>query len=186
MLSPSSMLSNLRHLFLGGDPADVSLFIDAPIFFFFFFLGGGVGFLGLVVVLWCNTLYPSSFAIILMRKKELVSLLYLSSWCIVAVGVMWFFLTVPSVVCDCVFSNQTHSLFYPPSCNFEILKIENTWLMSFDIKFAGQGFEKVCWHGEVCRAIQHTFSKVNLVNLISKDANLVFYLSVYPSFDSSN
>ena len=28
--------------------------------------------------------------------------------------------------------------------------------------------------------IQHAFSKPSLVNLISKDTNLVFYLSVYP------
>ena len=28
--------------------------------------------------------------------------------------------------------------------------------------------------------IQHAFSKPSLVNLISKDVNLVFYLSVYP------
>ena len=28
--------------------------------------------------------------------------------------------------------------------------------------------------------IQHAFSKPSLVNLISKDANLIFYLSVYP------
>ena len=28
--------------------------------------------------------------------------------------------------------------------------------------------------------IQHVFSKPSLVNLISKDADLVFYLSVYP------
>ena len=34
--------------------------------------------------------------------------------------------------------------------------------------------------------IQHAFSKPSLVNLISKDANLVFYLSVYPLFHSSN
>ena len=31
-----------------------------------------------------------------------------------------------------------------------------------------------------CRAIQHAFSKPSLVNLISKDSNLVFYLSVNP------
>ena len=30
------------------------------------------------------------------------------------------------------------------------------------------------------RAIQHAFSKPSLVNLISKDTNLVFYLSVFP------
>ena len=52
--------------------------------------------------------------------------------------------------------------------------------MSFDIKFTRQGFENACWHREACRAIQHAFSKPSLVNLISKDANLVFYLSVYP------
>ena len=32
--------------------------------------------------------------------------------------------------------------------------------------------------------IQHAFSKQSLVNLISKDANLVFYLSVYPFFNT--
>ena len=54
--------------------------------------------------------------------------------------------------------------------------------MSFDIKFIRKGFENTmsCWHHEACGAIQHAFSKSSLVNLISKDANLVFYLSVYP------
>ena len=33
---------------------------------------------------------------------------------------------------------------------------------------------------------QHAFSKPSLVNLISKDANLVFYLSVYPLLNTSN
>ena len=58
--------------------------------------------------------------------------------------------------------------------------IENTRWVSFDIKFTRQGFENACWHRVACRAIQHAFSKPCLVNLISKDANLVFYLSVYP------
>ena len=58
--------------------------------------------------------------------------------------------------------------------------IENTRWVSFDIKFTRQGFENACWHREACRAIQHAFSKPSLVNLISKDANLVFYLSVNP------
>ena len=57
---------------------------------------------------------------------------------------------------------------------------ENTRWLSFDIKFARQGFENACWHREACGAIQHAFSKPRLVNLISKDANLVVYLSVYP------
>ena len=54
----------------------------------------------------------------------------------------------------------------------------------FDIKFTRQGFENACLHREACRAIQHAFSKPSLVNLISKDANLVFYLSVYPLFNT--
>ena len=58
--------------------------------------------------------------------------------------------------------------------------IENTRWVSFDIKFTSQGFENACWHCEACPAIQHAFSKPSLVNLILKDANLVFYLSVYP------
>ena len=62
--------------------------------------------------------------------------------------------------------------------------IENTRWVSFDIKFTRQGFENACWHREACRAIQHAFSKPSLVNLISKDANLVFYLSVYPLLDT--
>ena len=39
---------------------------------------------------------------------------------------------------------------------------------------------------KACRAIQHAFSKLSLVNLIAKDMNLVFYLSVYKLVHSSN
>ena len=61
--------------------------------------------------------------------------------------------------------------------------------MSFDIIFMGQGFEKVVESQGMPGAsllIQHEFSKRSLVNLASKDANLVFYLSVYKLFHSSN
>ena len=51
--------------------------------------------------------------------------------------------------------------------------VENTRLMSFDIKFTRQGFENAC------RAIQQVFSKLSLVIWISKDMNLVFYISAY-------
>ena len=34
--------------------------------------------------------------------------------------------------------------------------------------------------------IQQVFSKPSLVNMISNEANLVFYLSVYPLFHSAN
>ena len=36
----------------------------------------------------------SSFQISLMRKRKLVALLYLSSWCLVTVSVLWLFYTV--------------------------------------------------------------------------------------------
>ena len=61
----------------------------------------------------CTFLYvPSSFAIILMEKRELVALLSLSSWCLVMVERL--FLTVPR---GClrfvivVFPDHTHLLF---------------------------------------------------------------------------
>ena len=50
--------------------------------------------------MFCFTLLyiPSSFAIILMGKRELVALLSLSSWCLLIV--VWLFLTVPWVCLD--------------------------------------------------------------------------------------
>ena len=51
----------------------------------------------------------SSFAIILMGKRELVALLCLSSWCLVIV--VWLFLTVPQVCLQfgiVVFPDHTH------------------------------------------------------------------------------
>ena len=77
------------------------------------------------------------------------------------------------------FSRKDFEPTYPEDDN-ENRYIENTRWGSFDIKFTRQGFENACWHREACRAIQHAFSKPSLVNLISKDANLVFYLSGNP------
>ena len=61
----------------------------------------------------CTLLYvPSSFAIVLMGKRELVALLNLSSWCIVIV--VWLFLAVPWVCLQfviVVFPDHTHLLF---------------------------------------------------------------------------
>ena len=64
--------------------------------------------------MFCSTLpyVPSSFAIILIGKRELVELLSLSSWCLVIV--VWLFLTVPWVCLQFVievFPNITHLLF---------------------------------------------------------------------------
>ena len=62
----------------------------------------------------CCTLLnvPSSFAINLMGKRELVALLGLSSWCLVIV--VWLFLAVPWVCLQfviVVFPDHTHLLF---------------------------------------------------------------------------
>ena len=62
----------------------------------------------------CTLLYVhSSFAIILMGKRELVALLGLSSWCLVIV--VWLFLAVPWVrlrFVIVVFPDHTHLLFF--------------------------------------------------------------------------
>ena len=61
----------------------------------------------------CTSLYvPSSFAIILMEKRELVALLSLSSWCLPIV--VWLFFVVPLVCLQfviVVFLDHTHLLF---------------------------------------------------------------------------
>ena len=62
---------------------------------------------------WTLLYAPSSFAIILMGKRELVALLNLSSWCLVIV--VWLFLAVPWVCLQfviVVFPDHTHLLFY--------------------------------------------------------------------------
>ena len=54
----------------------------------------------------CTLLYVnSSFAIILMGKRELVALFSLSSWCLVIV--VWLFLVVPQFLIV-VFPDHTH------------------------------------------------------------------------------
>ena len=62
----------------------------------------------------CMLLYfNSSLAIILMRKRELVALLSLSSWCLVIV--VWLFLVVPLVCLQFVivfFPDHTHLLLF--------------------------------------------------------------------------
>ena len=61
----------------------------------------------------CTLLYvPSSFAIILMGKRELIVLLSLSSWCLVIV--VWLFIAVSWVCLQFViviFSDHTQLLF---------------------------------------------------------------------------
>ena len=64
--------------------------------------------MSIVVLCFFTLLYVrSSTAIILMGKREVVALFYLSSWCFVMVG--WLFLAVPRG-CDCGIS-CSYSLF---------------------------------------------------------------------------
>ena len=66
----------------------------------------------------CTLLYvPSSFAIILMGKRELIALLSLSSLCLVIV--VWLFLAVSWVCLQfviVVFPDHTHLLFLLVAC----------------------------------------------------------------------
>ena len=65
------------------------------------------------VLFCCSLVYvPSSFPITLMGKRELVTLLSLSSWCLVIV--VWLLLAVPWVCLQfviVVFPDHTHLLF---------------------------------------------------------------------------
>ena len=67
-----------------------------------------------VIILWFVIRYVhSSFAIILMGKRELVALLSLPSYCLVIV--VWLFLTVPLVCVQfviLVFPDHIHLLFF--------------------------------------------------------------------------
>ena len=102
---------------------------------------------------------------------EMSSLLHISSY--IPYHANPKYIPVSEVRTICLWKRGVHTLY-----------IENTRWVSFDIKFTRQGFENACWHREARRAIQHAFSKPSLVNLISKDTNLVFHLSVYPLFHS--
>ena len=63
--------------------------------------------------MFCVLLCVTSFAIILMGKRELVTLLCLSSWCLMVV--VWLFLAMPRVFLQfviVVFPDHTHLLFF--------------------------------------------------------------------------
>ena len=72
----------------------------------------------------CTLLYvPSSFAVILIGKRELVALLRLFSWCLVIV--VWLFLAVPWVCLQFVivlFSDHTHLLLLIVFLKYFLLK----------------------------------------------------------------
>ena len=75
----------------------------------------------------CTLLYVlSSFAIILMGKRELDALLSLSSWCLVIV--VWLFLAVPWVCLQfviVVFPDHTRLLFLSVVYNSEVYEVTN-------------------------------------------------------------
>ena len=78
----------------------------------------------------CTFLYvPSSFAIILIGKRELVALLSLSSWCLVIV--VWLFLAVPWVSLQfviVVFPDHNHLLFLVLTVDYALLSIAMLYL----------------------------------------------------------
>ena len=76
--------------------------------------------------MFCCTFFniPSSLAMILMGKRELVALLSLSSWCLVIV--VWLFLAVPWVSLQfviVVFPDHTHLLFLWIICVIYVLRL---------------------------------------------------------------
>ena len=73
----------------------------------------------LCLYLFCYALLcvHSRVAIILKKKRKLVALMLLSCGCVVAINVLWLFLTVPWVGMQCVIvvlPDHTHLLFYYP------------------------------------------------------------------------
>ena len=92
----------------------------------------------------CTLLYVhSSFAIILMGKRELVALLTLSSWCIVIV--VWLFPAVPWVCLHfviVVFPDHTHLLFFLilHDCKINLRYRKHSHFKTRVINFEGQHF----------------------------------------------
>ena len=81
-----------------------------------------MGILHLFNVLLCRLLCVlSSFAVILMSKRELVALLDLSSLCFVTAIVVWLFLMVPCVGLQCVI------VVIPDHTHFFVGIISATW-----------------------------------------------------------
>ena len=82
----------------------------------------------------CALLYGhSSFAIILIGKRELVALLSLSSWCLVIV--VWFFIRVPWVCLQLVivvFTDHTHLLFMN-TCMLRIRRFALFWFIRLKV-----------------------------------------------------
>ena len=76
----------------------------------------------------CAILYvPSSFAISLTGKRELVALLCLSSWCLVIV--LWLFLALPWVSLQfviVVFPDHNHLLFFVINYSETIIHLRST------------------------------------------------------------
>ena len=117
----------------------------------------------------CTFLYvPSSFAIILMGKRELVALLMLSSWCLVIV--VWLILAVPWVCLQFViveFPDHNNLLFLKSRNNntgikyqakrllssacFFLVAQELTTTRTCDINLSRDMWFPTMWHFDKCR-----------------------------------
>ena len=109
----------------------------------------------------CTLLYVhSSFAIILMGKRELVALLSLSSWCLVMVE--WLFFAVPWVCLQfviVVFPDHTHLLFLTGKWTLE--RLHMYFLYSYYVR---RIFEK--YQASIINATKGIFTCVNVLKLI--------------------
>ena len=109
----------------------------------------------------CTLLYVhSSFAIILMGKRELVGLLSLSSWCLLIV--VWFFLAVSWVCLQfviVVFPDHTHLLFWERNV---LLPYRAAWIIIQRILSKGKKWHTIQhWHKQ-CIKDKDLNSKINL------------------------
>ena len=94
----------------------------------------------------------SSFAIILIGKRELVALLSLSSWCLMIV--VWLFFTVPWVCLQfviVVFPDHTHYFSKLKACP-TIVQLKETIAINCDWVY-----NRACILSHNIRAVSHSF-----------------------------
>ena len=151
----------------------------------------------------CTLIYvPSSFAIILMGKRELVALLSLSSWCLVIV--VWLFLAIPWVCLQfviVVFPDHTHLLFLISLLSFWCLvtvSILLVWFPPLDLgridKITGHQlsilrlFLTLPWVGLKCVSVLlsgHTLLLLDLSNQPLKTMQVCSILKCYKHYNLS-
>ena len=121
----------------------------------------------------CTLLYvPSSFAIILMGKRELVALLSLSPWCLVIV--VWLFLAVPWVCLQFVivlFPDHTHLLF------LTIYVTVNTYLISKGVSCVKRVLCRVsCYYCNMTLQMRHCLLAITFYQICGFEIQIENYI----------